>query len=155
VTISRPAQRRRQRRDRLAEEAQVIGGGVRPGRAGAEHPGQRLGHVIAGRDDRVMAVALEVRLCQLLAAVRGHDGRVQPDAGHALQLPVRDPDRGSPPCRAMPYARACRRAVFTAAVTFRLLRSPPPAISLSARHAAGTDATGPNSSRWSPITRNR
>ena len=35
----------------------------------------------------------------------------------------------------------------------RLLRSPPPAISASARHAVGTDATGPNSSRWSPITR--
>src|ERR1022692_1260233 len=53
----------------------------------------------------------------------------------------------------MPCAHACRRALLTAAVTFRLLRSPPAAISLSARHAVGTDATGPNSSRWSPITR--
>ena len=92
------AQCRRERRDRLAQQAQVIGGGVAPGRAGAQHPGQRLGHVIAGRDDRVMAVALEVRLCQLQVQVsaRGHDGRVQPDAGHALQRPVRDPDRRQP-----------------------------------------------------------
>ena len=60
---------------------------------------------------------------------------------------------GSPPCRAMPCAHACRRALFTAALTFRLLRSPPAAISFSARHAVGTDATCPNSSRWSPITR--
>ena len=54
---------------------------------------------------------------------------------------------GSPPCHAMPCARAYRRALLTAAVTFRLLRSPPAAISLSARHAVGTDATGPSSSR--------
>ena len=53
----------------------------------------------------------------------------------------------------MPCAHACRRALFTAAVILRLLRSPPAAVSLSARHAVGTDATGPNSSRWSPITR--
>ena len=53
----------------------------------------------------------------------------------------------------MPCAHACRRALFTAAVILRLLRSPPAAISFSARHAVGTDATGPNSSRWSPITR--
>ena len=32
-------------------------------------------------------------------------------------------------------------------------RSPRQPISLSARHAVGTDATGPNISRWSPITR--
>ena len=40
-----------------------------------------------------MPEPLEIRLCQFLVAVRGHDGRVQPDAGHALELPVRDPDR--------------------------------------------------------------
>src|ERR1019366_6900330 len=60
---------------------------------------------------------------------------------------------GSPPCRALPCAHACRRAPLTAAVTFRLLQSPPAAISLSARHAVGTDATGPNSSRWPPPPR--
>jgi hypothetical protein len=54
---------------------------------------------------------------------------------------------GSPPCRAMPCAHACRRALLTAAVAFRRLRSPPAAISFSARHTVGTDATGPNSSR--------
>ena len=50
-------------------------------------------------------------------------------------------------------AHACRRALFTAAVTLRRARSPPAAASFSTRHAVGTDATGPNSSRWSPITR--
>src|ERR1019366_1527521 len=42
--------------DGLAEQPQVVGSGVAAGRAGAEHPGQRLRGVIAGRDDRVMAV---------------------------------------------------------------------------------------------------
>ena len=37
-----PPQRRRERLDRLAQELQVIGGGVGAGRAGAQHPGQRL-----------------------------------------------------------------------------------------------------------------
>ena len=52
---------------------------------------------------------------------------------------------------ACPHAR--RRALFTAAVTLRRPRSPPAAASFSARHAVGTDATGPKTSRWSPITR--
>ena len=52
---------------------------------------------------------------------------------------------GSPP-RAMPCAHACRRALFTAAVILRVLRSQPAAVSLSARHAVGADATGPSSS---------
>jgi hypothetical protein len=60
---------------------------------------------------------------------------------------------GRPPWRAMPCAHACRRALLTAAVILRLLRSPPAAVSFSARHAVGTDATGPSSSRRSPITR--
>jgi hypothetical protein len=47
-------------------------------------------------------------------------------------------------------AHACRRARFTAALTFRRVRSPPAAASFSARHAAGTDTTAPNSSCWSP-----
>ena len=50
-------------------------------------------------------------------------------------------------------AHACRRARFTAAVILRRARSPPAAASFSARQAVGTDATGPKTSRWSPITR--
>jgi hypothetical protein len=50
-------QRRRQRGDRLAEQSQVIGSRVRPGRARPEHPGQRLARVIAGRQQRMMPVA--------------------------------------------------------------------------------------------------
>jgi hypothetical protein len=40
-----------------------------------------------------------------------------------------------------------------AAATLRRVRSPPAAFSFSARHAVGTDATCPNTSPWSPITR--
>jgi hypothetical protein len=86
-------QRGRQGLDRLAEQPQVIGGRVAAGRSGAEHPGQRLARVVAGREQRMMAVAFEIRFRELLVAVRGDDGGVQPDAGGALQDPVRDPDR--------------------------------------------------------------
>jgi hypothetical protein len=48
------AQRGREGPDRLAQEPQVIGGGVRPGGAGPEHPGQRLAGVIAGSQQRMM-----------------------------------------------------------------------------------------------------
>ena len=50
-------------------------------------------------------------------------------------------------------AQARRRAAFTAVVILPSARSPPRAISSSVRHAVGTDATSPNSSSWSPITR--
>jgi len=54
---------------------------------------------------------------------------------------------GSAPCRAAICAQACRRAIFTAAVIRLSVRAPPRAISASVRHAVGTDATSPNSSR--------
>ena len=57
-----------------------------------------------------------------------------------------DLQRGQTP-RAATCAHACRRAVFTAAVIRRSARAPPRAISASVRHAVGTDATSPNSSR--------
>ena len=75
----------------------MIGRGVRPGGAGAERPGRRLARVIAGRQQRMMPVAFEVRLRQFLVAVSLDDGRVQPDAGGALHDPVRDPDRRQAP----------------------------------------------------------
>jgi hypothetical protein len=53
----------------------------------------------------------------------------------------------------MTCAHACRRPAFTAAVIRLSARVPAPAISFSARHAVGTDATSPNSSPWSPMTR--
>jgi hypothetical protein len=62
---------------------------------------------------------------------------------------------GSPPFRAMLWFHACRRALLTAAVTFRLPRSPPAAGSFSTHHAVGTDATCRNNSRWSPKPGNR
>jgi hypothetical protein len=58
----------RQRRDRRVQQDQVIRGRVAPGRAAAQHPGQRLpAGVIAGRQQRMMAEPLEVRLGELLA----------------------------------------------------------------------------------------
>jgi hypothetical protein len=60
---------------------------------------------------------------------------------------------GRAPCRAAICAQARRRAALTAAVILPSARSPPRAISSSVRHAVGTDATRPNSSSWSPITR--
>ena len=91
------AQPGRERGDRLAEQPQVISGRVAAGRAGTEHPGQRLARVIAGREQWMMPVAFEVRFRQFLVAVRLHDGRVQADARHALQDPVRNPDRRQRP----------------------------------------------------------
>ena len=75
----------------------MIGGGVAdPAEPGRSIQASGSADVIAGRDNWVMAEAFEVRLCQLLVAVRGHDGGVQPDAGHALEPAVRDPDRRQP-----------------------------------------------------------
>ena len=54
---------------------------------------------------------------------------------------------GSVQCRAVTCAHACRRAVLTVAVTRVSAPLPPRAISWSVRHAVGTDATSPNSSR--------
>ena len=54
---------------------------------------------------------------------------------------------GSAPCLAATCAHACRLAMLTAAVTRLSARAPPRAISASVRHAVGTDATSPNSSR--------
>jgi hypothetical protein len=47
----------------------------------------------------------------------------------------------------MTSAHAFRRAAFTAPVIRRSARVPAHAISFSVRHAVGTDATRPNSSR--------
>jgi hypothetical protein len=79
-----------------------------------------------------MALALEVRFRELLVAVRGHDGRVQSDARHDLQNPVRDTNR-----RQRPSLRPrVPPRLLIAAVTLRRVRSPPAAASFSARHAA-------------------
>jgi hypothetical protein len=101
-----------------------------------------------------MAEPFEIRLCQFLVelcavtTVASSRMQVTPSSVRSATL-----TGGSAPCRAMPWAHAFRRALLTAAVTLRLLRSPPAAVSLSARHAVSTEATGPNSSRWSAITR--
>ena len=54
--------------------------------------------------------------------------------------------QGSVPCRAATCAHANRRAALTAAVIRRSALLPATAISFSAHHAVGTDATRPNNS---------
>jgi hypothetical protein len=101
----------------------------------------------------MMAVTFEVRLSEFLGRVREGDGassRMQVTPSSTLSA-SRIP--GSAPCRAVICAQACRRATFTAAVTRRSALLPARAISASVRHAVGTDATSPNSSAWSDITR--
>ena len=72
----------------------MIGGGVAPGRAGPQHPGKRLGGVVAPGTQRVQAEPLEIRLGAFLVRMTGHHAGIQPDPGHALQHLVRDPDTG-------------------------------------------------------------
>jgi hypothetical protein len=60
---------------------------------------------------------------------------------------------GSAPCRVSICAHAARRAAFTAPAIRPSVRPPPAAISSSPLQHVGTDATSPNSSRWSAITR--
>ncbi len=94
-----------------------------------------------------MAEALEVGLRELLvkcANVTVASSRMQVTPARVLSA-SRTP--GSAPCRAATCAHACRRAVFTATVIRLSARAPPRAISASVRHAVGTDATSPNSSR--------
>ena len=95
-----PPPRRRQRRDRRVHQADVIGGRVAARRALAQHPRQRLpAGVIAERQQRIMAETFEIPLGQFLLRMGGGDGRVDPDARHALQGLVRDPHPGQ---RAVP-----------------------------------------------------
>ena len=97
-----PPPRRRQRRDRRVHDGDVIGGSVAARRALAQHPRQRLpAGVIAERQQRMMAETFEIPLSQFLLRMGGGDGRVDPDAGHALQGLVRDPHPGQ---RAVPRA---------------------------------------------------
>ena len=60
---------------------------------------------------------------------------------------------GSVPCRTTICAQAPRRAAVTAPLIRASAAPPPAAVSFSARQHVGTDATRPNNSCWSPITR--
>ena len=60
---------------------------------------------------------------------------------------------GRAPWRASIAAHAHRRAALTALVIRACARPPPAAISSSVRQAVGTEATSPNSSAWSVMTR--
>jgi hypothetical protein len=94
----------------------------------------------------MMAETFEVRFGELIVRMGTGDGRVDPDARHALQGLVRHPHPGQ---RAVPRhglrPRMPARGVM-AAVSFFCLRVPPLVISSSVRYAVGTDATCPNAS---------
>src|ERR1019366_6764730 len=60
---------------------------------------------------------------------------------------------GRPPCRATTAAHAARRAPAAAAATRPPVLGPPAATSSRVPQQVGAEATGPNTSRWSPIPR--
>ena len=66
--------------ERLVEDGDVVGGGVRAGVAAAHPGGEELAGVVAERQHRVVAEGLLERGCGLLfLAVSDHDRRVQVD----------------------------------------------------------------------------
>ena len=95
-----------------------------------------------------MAITFEISFRETPSPVREESG-VASSRMHVAPSSARSASRtpGSAPCRAAACAHACRRAMLTAAVIRLSARGPPRAISSRARHAVGTDATGPNSSR--------
>jgi hypothetical protein len=101
-----------------------------------------------------MTIACDVRLralpCRPAPRLTVASSRMQLTASSTLSA-THTP--GIAPCRATAAAPARRRAAFTPAVIRDRHRSPPQALSASVRRAVGTEATSPNSSPWSPITR--
>jgi len=92
-----PPERRRQRRDRRGRQRDMVSGGVAARRAAAQHPGQRLpAGVITHRQQRMMTIAFEIRFGEFLVRMRERDGGIQPDAGHPVQRPVRQPHPRQP-----------------------------------------------------------
>ena len=134
----------------LVEDGDVVGGGVRPGPALAQQPGQGFAGVVQEAEQRVVAERLlPGRGRRFLLGVADHDRGVD----------VQDQARDRPAGRRRPAAgrRGSRRAGP---------RRPPgpgpgpraagqqstrPAAA-SSRHAVGSDATGPNKSAWSRST---
>src|SRR5437773_1126373 len=101
----------------------------------AQLPANRVDHLVAGPGGELVQPG-----DQVVAGPRAVTGDHQPPPEGGRQRG----DRG---------AQHRRRAAFTAAVILPSARSPPRAISSSVRHTVGTEATSPNSSSWSPITR--
>ncbi len=88
---------RRDRGDRLIQDPQVIGDGVRPGAAGPHHPGQRLVRIVAIGQQWVMPEPFEIRFRAFLLRARGRDSRIQADADHLVQDLIGDPHPGHLP----------------------------------------------------------
>jgi hypothetical protein len=97
------------RGDRLVQDLQVIGGGVRAGAARAQHPGQRLSGVVAVSQQGVMAEPFVIGLGSFLLRARRGDSGIQPDADHPPDLLVRDRDAGDRAVAALD-ARPCMPA---------------------------------------------
>jgi hypothetical protein len=116
-----PPPRGRQRRDRGIQDLDVIGGRVAARRALAQHPRQRLpAGVIAEGQQRIMAVSFEIPFGQFLVRMGESDGRVDPDAGHALQGLVRHPHPRSWPMRRFDRPAASSRRISRLAAGQRL-----------------------------------
>ena len=98
-------------------------------------------------DDAVASLDVE------LTADEAHAARVAVHAAARLPGPLRRDRDGCDP-RPHPGHGAEVATPMTARHPLRRgPLAPSAAASFSARHAVGTDATGPNSSRWSPVTR--
>jgi hypothetical protein len=89
-------------RERLLRPLDLVGGGVGPGVAGAQEPGQRLVRLVEVGEQRVEAeAALEVARRALLLRVGGHERGVEVDRDpfrfHAeLPCPLARPGTGAP-----------------------------------------------------------
>jgi len=98
------------------------------------------------RERHHVAQALEIPFGEFLIRVRGRHRRIQPDARHPVQHPIREPHPRQPPVPGDDLRpRVPPRRIHRGRQP--LIRPPPArAIPASVRHAVGTDATSPNSS---------
>ena len=90
--------------DRLAQDLDVIGGGVRPGVARPQARGQELGRVVAPHADRVVAEGALVRWRSMFfLAVGDHDGGVHIEHDGRSQVPSRTHRCGHPTGQVGPH----------------------------------------------------
>lgn len=131
------------------QDLDVVGGGVRPGVARAQHPGQGLAGGIQEAEQRVVAELI----FHVLAAdcfsewhttIEASTSSTRPGTGLPAPIEVGSPPRSSAVCAqasSRALARACRSSASRAV-----------SIPSSTRHAVASEATGPNRPAWSRST---
>ena len=126
------------------EDSDVIGGGVRPGPTVTQQPGQRLAATVKEAEQWVVAERLlpgrvADSLSEWQITIEASRSSTRPGTGCPAAVDVGSPPRVSAAC-----AHASSRALARAA---RNRASASPSTSDSTRHAVGSEATAPNSSR--------